>query len=79
MAGWRGHPVSRLLEEHLQDEKRLALETIQGHLVSGDSHVATVASGAVEVLSSLLRMFHPREMPTPAEEEAFVDPVNVKR
>lgn len=79
IAGWRALPISRLLEEHLEAERKMALETIAGHLVTGDAHTATVASGGHEVLASLLQMFHPRERPPEAQETKFVDPVDVRR
>lgn len=60
-------------------ERSAALDTIAGHVVTGDLHVATVASGGLEVIDSLLRLLHPREAPPELTPEVFVDPVNVSR
>lgn len=63
----------------MEGERVMALETIAGHVSRGDTHVATIACGGLEVLLSLLNLFHPRERPPEDADAVFVDPVNIPR
>jgi hypothetical protein len=65
--------------DHLRQECEASRKGIAAYVLNKDHHAATVATGGLLALESLLLALHPAEQPPPEPEEPFVDPAEIIR